>query len=167
VAVVLLFELGQYSDVLRGAWDFLSRFKFWFINLKFRNALNRVSVMPSHTCSLSQSVGTTPFQHSSGSASDSGRGNGSQHGPAPTFFILADEDVADMGGTALSFTRSSFWLVPVESTYHSDSLSTQPTDLVLSMRLPSLHVAKNSCLVQTRTSLLRPAGAPPFPVPAL
>jgi hypothetical protein len=95
-------------------------FKFgWFINLNFRNALNRASVMPSHTSSPAQSVGTIPSQRSNGSAS--GSGSGSRHGSASTVFIPADEDMPDMGSTISSVTRSSFRSVPMESPYHLDS----------------------------------------------
>jgi hypothetical protein len=46
-----------------------------FINLNFRDALNRASVVPSHTSSPTQSVGTILSQRSSGSASGSGTGS--------------------------------------------------------------------------------------------
>jgi hypothetical protein len=87
----------------------------WFINLNFRDALNRASVVPSRTSSPTQSVGMIPSRRSNGSVNASG--SGSRHGSASTVFIPADEDMLDVGST---LTQSSFRSVSMDSPRHSD-----------------------------------------------
>jgi hypothetical protein len=77
-----------------------------------------------------------------------------------------DEDVPAMGSTISSLNRSSFWSVPVESSYHSDSLhSARRPRSIDDISLPLR--GQEFLSPQTRASRLLPERVPFFVVRVL